>query len=312
MNRNLDIILPSGINWQKNVPLAPLTTLQIGGLAEYYVVPNSVDELVSIYDHANKIGLPIYILGKGSNVLIDDAGIKGIVLQLGSAFNYHSTTEKKITVGGSLSMPKLARIAVEIGTSGFEWMIGVPGSIGAGVAINAGAGQQCMLDNLLSATHMSPSGEIVTELASELELRHRGSKLLDRGYIVLEATFKLDFSQPKQSVVDQTQTFVKKRRQKFPLRYPNCGSVFKRPGVGKGPYAGYLIESVGLKGLQIGQAQISEVHANFIINHGGASANEVKNLISIMEEKVFCQHRIMLEREVRYFPEDAINMIERK
>ena len=305
MNRNLDIILPSGLNWQRNVPLAPLTTLHIGGSAKYYIVPDSVDELVNIYDYAHKIGLPIYILGKGSNVLINDTGIDGIVLQLSSAFNYHSATKEKITVGGSISMPKLARIAVEIGSSGFEWMIGVPGSIGAGVAINAGAGQQCILDNLASATHMSPSGEIVTESARELELRHRGSKLLDRGHIILEATFNLDFSQPKQSVVDKTQAFVKKRRQKFPLRYPNCGSVFKRPGKGKGAYAGWLIESVGLKGIQVGQAQISTIHANFIINHGGASANEVKKLISIMEEKVFCQHEIILEREVRYFPEDA-------
>ncbi|MGK7894499.1 MAG: UDP-N-acetylmuramate dehydrogenase [Xenococcus sp. (in: cyanobacteria)] len=305
MSKNLEIILPSNINWQKNVPLAPLTTLQIGGLAQYYVIANSVDELVSIYDYANKIGLPIYILGKGSNVLIDDAGIQGIVLQLSSGFHYHSTTEGKITVGGSVSMPKLARIALEIGSSGFEWMVGVPGSIGAGVAINAGAAQQCMKDNLVSATHISPSGEIVTEPASELKLRHRGSKLLDQKHIVIEATFNLDFSQPKESVADKTQGFVKKRRQKFPLRYPNCGSVFKRPGAGKGPYAGYLIESVGLKGLQIGQAQISEVHANFIINHGEASANDVKKLISIMEEKVFSQHGIMLEREVRYFPEEA-------
>ncbi len=305
MNRNLDLIVPSGLNWQKDVPLAPLTTLQIGGSARYYVVPNTVDDVVAIYDYANRIGLPVYLLGKGSNLLINDGGIDGIVLHLSPAFAYHSLSEIYIAVGGSMTMPKLARIAAELGSSGFEWMIGVPGSVGAGVAINAGAGQQCMRDNLVSVTHMNPMGKILTEPASQLELRHRGSKLLERGHLVLEATFRLDFSHSPQYVNEKTQNFVKKRRDKFPLRYPNCGSVFKRPGEGKGAYAGWLLESVGLKGLRIGQAQISKIHANFIINHGGASANEGRNLISIMEEKVFCQHGIILEREVRYFPEDA-------
>ena len=308
MNRNLDIIVPSGLNWQKDVPLAPLTTLQIGGSARYYVVPNSVDDVVAIYDHANRIGLPVYLLGKGSNLLINDAGIDGIVLHLSPAFAYHYLTETQITVGGSMTMPKLARIAADIGSSGFEWMIGVPGSVGAGVAINAGAGQQCIRDNLVSATYMSPDGKIVTELANQLELRHRGSKLLDRGHLVLEATFSLDFSHSPQSVNEKTQDFLKKRRDKFPLRYPNCGSVFKRPGEGKGPYAGWLLESVGLKGLQIGQAQISEVHANFIINHGGASADNIKELIGIMQQRVFKHHGILLEREVRYFPQDINNI----
>lgn len=305
MNRKLvEITMPLNLNWQRDVPLAPLTTLQIGGLAKYYVIANSLDDLLNIHNYAQKIGMPVYILGKGSNVLINDTGVDGIVLQLSNAFAHESIQATKINVGGSMTMPKLARIAVELGSSGFEWMIGVPGSVGAGVAINAGAGQQCILDNLISATYLSPTGNLVTESVDKLKLRHRGSKLLDQGHIVLEASFRLDFSKPQQSVVDKTQGFVKKRRDKFPLRYPNCGSIFKRPGQGKGAYAGYLIESVGLKGLQIGQAQISQVHANFIINHGAALAQDVKKLIEIMKSKVFEKHGILLEREVRYFPED--------
>lgn len=305
MSSQTDITLLPGVELQQNVTLAPLTTLQIGGPARYYAVPNSVEDVVTIYDYARRVGLPVYILGNGSNLLIDDVGLDGITLHLGSGFAYYRHTVEQITVGGGLTMPRLARLAVELGSAGFEWMVGVPGTVGAGVAINAGAGQQSMRDNLVSVTHMNPKGEIVTDPAANVELRHRGSRLLDQGHVILEATFHLDHSQPTQTVNDKTQEFVTKRRKKFPLRYPNCGSVFKRPSEGKGQFAGQLIESVGLKGLRSGQAQVSEIHANFIINLGRASSEDVKHLINQMQEQVFQKHGILLEREVRYFPQDV-------
>lgn len=298
-----ELVLPNHLHCEKNVKLAPLTTISIGGEAEYFVVAESLEDLISIYDFAARMGLSVHILGKGSNLLIDDAGIKGITLQLGSGFTDYSVKGERIIVGGGLSMPRLARLAVELGSSGFEWMIGVPGSVGAGVAINAGTTQQCIQDNLLSAVYLTPQGQIIRESTPELSLRYRGSKLLDQGYLVLEATFKLDFSQSVEIVGQKTQEYVKKRRDKFPLRYPNCGSVFKRPFEGKGSFTGQLIESTGLKGLQQGKAQISPIHANFIINLGGASSDDVKTLINIAQERVLTKHGIFLEREVRYFPE---------
>ena len=296
--------LSSAAKWQQNVNLAEMTTLNIGGNARYYAVPTCIEDIVSIYEYADNVSLPVYVLGNGSNLLIDDGGVDGIVIRLGSEFAYHSNTEDQITVGASLSMPKLARIALDLGSAGFEWMVGVPGTIGGGVAINASTTQQGTHENLVSVTYINPKGEIATEAADNLGLRYRGSALLDQGNIVLEASFRLDRSQPIEQVNERTQAYVKKRRVKFPLKLPNCGSVFKRPQGGKGPFTGQLIESVGLKGFQIGNAQISEMHANFIVNLGNASSQNVKDLIGVAQEKVQKEHQILLEREVRYFPEN--------
>ncbi len=290
--------------FRERVPLASFSTLRIGGTAHVLATPNSVDDFISVRRFANQRGLPIYVIGKGSNLLIDDGLIKAVVCRFGADFSYARITGDVVTAGAAMPMPKLAKICMHHGASGYEWMAGVPGTVGAAVAINAGTHDGCIRDQLLTATVMARNGSISCKPVSDLQLRYRGSRILDTGACVLEATFRLTTSACPAAIRETMRAYMAERQRKFPLGLANCGSVFKRPDAGEGPYCGQLIEAAGLKALQRGDAEISERHANFIVNRGHASADDVRWLVDTMRDRVFQATGVLLERELRYLPHD--------
>lgn len=289
---------------KRNVPLAPLTTWRIGGPAELLALPDDLQDLMMLLTIGKAKGLQLHLLGRGSNVLIDDAGLPGITLQLGRTFQYVKVEGDRLRVGGAVAMPYLARYTASLGFAGFEHLVGIPGTVGAGVTINAGKGTVNGVDMgtiLESATFISPNLEVITENVQNLGLAYRSSRLKDTRAIVVEARFRLTKADDPVKIQARLGAILAERRAKFPLNQPNAGSVFKRPV--DQPPAGWLIEKAGLKGYCLGDAQISPIHANFIVNRGRAAAEDVRKLIDIVIEKVLQAHKIVLEREIVFLPE---------
>lgn len=286
-------------------PLARYTTWRIGGPADVFVIPETIDDIRRTLAFASDHDLPLFVLGRGSNILIDDAGLPGVVLYMARSLQAIEITETTLRTGGGVALPKLAQLTAKRGFAGFEFLIGIPGTVGAGVLINAGAGGAEIRDVLESVTVLDRWGDIKTLGAADLALSYRHSALLAEPVVVTEAIFKLEHPCGPAQTARRVREFLDKRRRKFPLSLPNAGSTFKRPGGGKGPYAGWLLEQAGMKGYRVGDAQVSELHANFIINLGQASSADVKTLIGIMYERVLEVHNIQLERENIFLPEEG-------
>jgi UDP-N-acetylmuramate dehydrogenase len=287
-----------------NYPLAASTTWRIGGPAELFAVPADLDDLLCILGYVKDHALPLFVLGRGSNILIDDAGLPGVTLQLGPAFRSIDREGDKLKLMADVPMPTLAKHACELGYAGFEFLIGIPGTVGAGVVINAGKGFESgsdMRSILHEVTFLDADLNQVKVNANNLELGYRSSRLKGTRAIIIETVFDLRTPGECQAVRRKQSAILKERREKFPLKYPNAGSVFKRPV--NHPPAGQLIESVGLKGLRIGDAQISTLHANFIVNLGRATSADIKALMEIARERVVRAHGVVLEPEVIFFPE---------
>jgi len=292
---------------KRDFPLAPLTSWRIGGPAEVFLIPADMDDLLYVLEIARLQGLPLFVLGRGSNLLIDDQGIPGITLQLGKSFQDISQKGNKLHVGADYPMPRLAQHVRKLGFAGYEWLAGIPGTVGAGVVINAGKGTEGGVDMqsvLHSVRYLDVDGQIVVEDLDNLGLSYRCSRLKGQPVIVTEAIFRLTQPDDPEAIKHRIRKILTERRKKFPLNLPNAGSVFKRPE-GYLP-AGKLIDEAGLKGLRIGDAQISALHANFIVNLGQATAQEIKALMCLVVEKVFKVHGVYLEKEVIFFPEDEI------
>jgi UDP-N-acetylmuramate dehydrogenase len=303
----MKLISPGIFNWiSSDQELAQYTTWKIGGAAQYFAVVKTLNMLLEALAAAKEYGLPVYILGGGSNLLIDDAGIPGLVIKLEGDFKQSQpVSPRSIQVGAGLPMPILSNNMAAAGFTGFEFMVGIPGSIGGGIVMNAGrgAGGTCMSSILKSVRYID---ETLTENevgVEALEMAYRSTRLKNQPAIVVSAEFNLGDKDDPQAIQNHLQSILDERKAKFPLNYPNAGSVFKRP---KGPQpAGWLIEHAGLKGRRIGNAQISPIHANFIVNLGGASSADAKSLIALAQEEVFKTHGILLEKEVVYWPEET-------
>jgi len=277
---------------QADAPLAPRTTLGVGGAAAWLFRPSDeaalVDAMIVIPDD-----VLMFPIGRGSNLLITDSGIDGLVMDL-SHVNDLNVEGKSITAGAGVRMSKLAQTAASAGLTGLEFMATVPGDLGGGVAMNAGAFGQQVSDVLQSAQILNRDGTVQTLSRAELDMQYRYTKL-PQGALVLSATFELlagDTENIKQTMRDMR----KKRSDSQPLALPNCGSVFKNP---EGDFAARLIESVGLKGKQVGKANISDIHANFIVNQGGASCEDVLALIRLAKDTVQTKQGVCLEPEVK-------------
>lgn len=276
-----------------NAPLASRTTLGVGGNAACIFRPTNqyslVDAMVLIPQ--TEMILP---LGRGSNLLIADAGIQDLVLDLSELNDIH-IDGTIIVVGAGVRMSKLAQNAATSGLAGLEFMATVPGDLGGGVAMNAGAFGQQVSDVLQSIIILNRDGGCTQTLNRDnLDMKYRYTAL-PKGAVVLSATFKL-LEDDAVLVRERMRDMRKKRSASQPLALPNCGSVFKNP---EGDFAARLIESVGLKGRQSGKARISDVHANFIVNEGGASCEDVLSLIRLAKAEVKKQTNIDLEPEVR-------------
>jgi len=266
---------------QREIPLKKYTTFKIGGNAKFFAEPKDIDEVKTLLAWCNEFKIPYFILGKGSNVLFDDEGYGGAVIKLGK-------------FGAGNSLHSLIQEAANQGLGGLEKLEGIPGTIGGAIFMNAGAHGQQISDCVKSVTSITADGEIITRTKEECEFSYRSS--IFKAEIILSAEF--DFKpMPKEVINRNRKEVLAWRKAKQPLQYPNAGSVFKNPA--NNLSAGALIEACGLKGFGVGGAQVSELHANFIVNRGGATAKDVRALMEKIAEKVKEIHGVELEREIK-------------
>ncbi|MEW9675185.1 UDP-N-acetylmuramate dehydrogenase [Lentibacillus sp. L22] len=277
------------------------TYTRLGGKADFYVTPETYEQVQKIVRLANKQNLPFTMLGNGSNLIVKDGGIRGIVLNLQKLASITSNDTTIVAQSGARIID-VSRYALGKTLTGLEFACGIPGSVGGALFMNAGAYGGEIKDVLESTIVVNRDGDLLTLSADELDLEYRSSNIPDNGYIVLEATFKMqagNYDEIK-AVMDDL-TF--KRESKQPLEYPSCGSVFKRP---PGYFAGKLIQDSNLQGKQIGGAQVSLKHAGFIVNKDHASAQHYIDLIHFVQRTVKEKFGVRLEREVKIIGEDLV------
>ena len=286
----------------RNEPMRLHTSFRVGGPADVMFAPAGEEELSLALKHAQRLGCPCTVIGNGSNLLVKDGGIRGLVIRLGDAFSETRFEGGDVFVSPGQSLARLSQMAMERGLTGLEFASGIPGSVGGAMAMNAGAYQGEMKQVTQGARLMDPvSGQVLSCTEEELCLGYRESRMLKTGEIVTWVHLRL---QPgdKTEILAKMEDFNARRRDKQPLNYPSAGSTFKRP---EGKFAGALIEGAGLKGTRVGGAQVSEKHAGFIINAGGATARDILDLIALVQEMVLKDSGVKLETEVRVLGEDA-------
>ncbi|UAL54162.1 UDP-N-acetylmuramate dehydrogenase [Bacillus sp. CMF21] len=279
----------------QNEPLAKHTTIKIGGPAEIFVEPSSIENLKKTMDTVTENGVPWRAIGRGSNLLVGDSGIKGVVIKLGKGLDHLDVDGDTITAGGGYSLIKLTTVISKQGLSGLQFAGGIPGSVGGAVYMNAGAHGSDMSKILVKAHILFEDGTMEWLTAEELEFSYRTSLLQKkRPGICLEAVLKLEKGN-REEIVAELQKNKDYRRETQPWDHPNCGSVFRNP---LPHYAGQLIQESGLKGYQIGGAKISELHGNFIVNTGNATAKDVLDLIDFVKKTIYEKHGVKMETEV--------------
>ena len=291
--QQLSALLPAGCV-RENVTLAPYTTMRTGGPAALFAEPRNAQQLAHVHQWAQEKGLSLLILGNGSNLLIADSGFDGLVIHLGRALSEVSVFANTLTAQAGASLAAAARAAAQASLTGLEFAAGIPGSIGGAVCMNAGAYGGEIAQVIVSARVLTPEG-VRTVSKDELSLGYRSSAVMQNGWVVLEATFELAPGSPDEIKATMAD-LAARRREKQPLQYPSCGSFFKRP---VGYYAGARIEQAGLKGYRVGDAQVSELHAGFVINRGHATSSEIYRLMQEVQCRVQAQFGVTLEPEVR-------------
>lgn len=275
-------------------PMTKHTSFHIGGPAELMAQPQSEAELQSLLLKAAEAAVPVTLVGNGSNLLVRDKGIRGLVIKLGSMLRDINVSGNMLTFGSGVSLAQASKKAAELGLSGMEFAVGIPGSIGGAVYMNAGAYDGEMSKVVKSVRVMDAAGEVSELSAGELDFGYRHSALQDSSKIVTSVTVELAAGD-KQAIAEKMADFSNRRITKQPLELPSAGSMFKRP---PGYFAGTLIDQTGLKGYTVGGAQVSTKHAGFVVNIGGATAADVLQLISDVQAKVFAAHGVHLEPEV--------------
>ena len=281
-----------------NEPMKNHTTFRIGGTADYFVSA-SKEQLTKILAVAKQDEVPVTIIGNGSNLLVKDGGIRGLVVEIGKNMEDIQVHGNCITAGAGALLSKIARAAADAGLSGLEFASGIPGSLGGAVVMNAGAYGGEMKQVLVSAKVLDKDGEEKTLSNEELELSYRHSCIEEKGYIVVEATIQLN-PREKEQILEEMEDIRKRRLAKQPLEFPSAGSTFKRP---EGYFAGKLIQDCGLSGYAVGGAQVSEKHNGFVINKGNATAQDVQNLIKDVKKEVYRQFQVELVPEVKIIGE---------
>ena len=284
---------------KENILLSQVSTFHIGGPAALFIETNNADTIQEACSICRESGFPIALIGNGSNILCPDAGFEGLVIKAKRSESLPQITEDRITAFAGDSLTYIANYTVKSGYSGFERLAGIPGTIGGAIAMNAGAYGGEIID-VLDRVHVLQSGIDRWITASREEFGYRISPFTWPKTIVLEAEFKLSPGDGSERVV--MEDCLMRRKDKQPLEFPSAGSVFKRP---TGHFAGKLIEEAGLKGFRIGGAEVSEKHAGFIINRGGATEKDVLDLIDYIQNSVYSKYGVKLEREVLMLGEIA-------
>ena len=280
-------------------PMKRHTTFRIGGPADFFLLPSTVDEVRGILEICREEELPYFILGNGSNLLVSDKGYRGVIIQLYRNFSNISVEGNEICASSGALLSQIAAAARNASLTGFEFAGGIPGTLGGAVFMNAGAYGGELKDVLKEAVVMTEQGEILTLPVEKLDMGYRTSRIKKAGYLVLEARLVLEQGD-MDKIRDITKDLTEKRVSKQPLEYPSAGSTFKRP---EGYFAGKLIMDAGLRGYQVGDAQVSEKHCGFVINKGNATAADVLTLIENVREKVQEQFGVTLEPEVKFLGE---------
>ncbi|MBQ4639981.1 MAG: UDP-N-acetylmuramate dehydrogenase [Clostridia bacterium] len=279
---------------QKDIPLAGLTTLRVGGRADYLLTAEKEETFCGVLRILREENVPCLILGNGSNLLVKDGGFRGAVVRLGKEFGCIDVTEDGLYAQAGALMSVLSRTALEQGFAGLEFAQGIPGTVGGGVYMNAGA-YSGEMRQVVKYVRLFDGSEIREVPGEEMAFGYRHSRAMDENALILGAAFRLEKGN-KGEIEAKMRDFAQRRRDKQPLEYPSAGSFFKRP---EGYFAGALIEQSGLKGKTVGGAQVSEKHAGFLINKGGATAGDFLELMKLVQAEVKKNFGVHLENEVR-------------
>jgi len=289
-------------------PMARHTSLKVGGPADAYVHPQSRKELLMLFQWLQQNDLPYFTIGNGTNLLVLDSGIRGIVISLKDCLKgiHHDPNGQdtvKLTVGAATRLSELCRYAIRQGFRGMNFAVGIPGTLGGAIVMNAGTGHGSMADIVTAIEILSPEGDVVKICKEDLSFHYRGvawkrwpKASASANPIILEALLGLSSADPGE-IRAEADRFLKNRKERQPLDQRSAGSFFKNPETGK--TAGELIDLAGLKGLQVGEAQVSEQHANWIINKGGARAADILALKKMIQATVLATFKIKLETEVQ-------------
>lgn len=281
-------------------PMAKHTSFRIGGPADVLAQPADEAELAALLKRAGEHAVPVTLVGNGSNLLVRDKGIRGLVIKLSNSFSDMKALGNELTFGSGISLAMASKKAASLSLSGLEFAVGIPGTIGGAVYMNAGAYDGEMAKVVTCVRVMDMQGKISELQASELDFAYRHTALQNSGWIVISVTVALQPGEAE-SIAAKMADFSQRRISKQPLELPSAGSMFKRP---PGYFAGTLIDQTGLKGYTVGGAQVSTKHAGFVVNVGGATAQDVLQLISDVQSKVFAAHGVRLEPEVLVLGEE--------
>lgn len=284
-----------GVEFLFDEPLSKYTSFEIGGKCDILVKPNNADCIREILKCCRENGIKYYILGKGSNVLVSDNGLHGVVIVISSALsNVWLKDDEHIYCDAGASLVKICTFARENSLTGFEFAYGIPGSVGGALFMNAGAYGGEMKDVVESCAYLDENFDLKLMNADEMQLSYRHSIFCEKDYVIVGVVLKLKKGD-KDEITAKMSELMEKRRSKQPLEYPSAGSTFKRP---EGDFAARLIEASGLKGYSCGGAQVSEKHSGFVINKGGATFDDVMDVVKGVKEKVYADSGVMLECEI--------------
>ena len=286
-------------NLKENESMTLHTTFRAGGLARYFVSPTSIDEIKAIIEVCKSSRMPYYVIGNGSNLLVSDKGYEGVIIHLGSRFAGIEVGEHTAKVLAGTSLAFTSKQLTKMGLGNMAFAAGIPGSVGGGIVMNAGAYGGELAQVLKEVTYLDENGDIITKPVSELGLGYRTSIFKQSSRVVLSAVFNL---QPMNAgtLLLEIEELSKKRKEKQPLEYPSAGSTFKRP---EGYFAGKLIEDSGLRGYKVGGAMVSEKHCGFVINKNRATASDIYQLIMDVQRIVYQKFGVSMEMEVQLLGE---------
>lgn len=290
-------------------PMSRYTTFHVGGCAEFLVLPETIEQIKEIIQLAKKEEVPYLLLGNGSNMLVSDQGVSGIVIRF-QRFQKMEVNGEEVTAQAGVSLALLGKTACKHSLTGLEFAAGIPGTLGGAIRMNAGAYGGEMKDVVTEVTVLTEDGVVVELPAEQLGFAYRKSVVEEKNYVVLEVKMKL-----QQGNEDEIRNYMdqlsKQRREKQPLEYASAGSTFKRP---EGHFAGKLIQDAGLRGFAIGDAMVSEKHCGFVINRKNATAKEIVDVMKYVQKEVKDKFDVLLEPEVRFigFSKDEIQVFQQQ
>ena len=301
MNKSLENrlkLIAGDSNVRCDEPMSSHCTFRAGGTAKYYVIPDEYTKVRDILRLCVEENIPYYVIGNGSNLLVQDDGFDGVIIEIDSSLAEIEINGNEVVAKAGAKLSKIAVKALNESLTGFEFAHGIPGNLGGAVTMNAGAYGGEMKDVLKWVKVLDNNGEMKPLKAEELELGYRTSIIVKEKMIVLEACIELHKGN-RDEIEKHMKELMAKRKEKQPLEYPSAGSTFKRP---EGYFAGKLIQDAGLKGYRVGGAMVSEKHSGFVINYDNATATDIINLMKDVRKKVYEEFQVTLEPEVKILP----------